>query len=270
MEKISLSKEMETLFIPLFGKARESMKKSPILIDNKATEIIDQIDYDFTSLKIPEKTNIMMCLRAKLIDDFVKNYLERSNGSVALHLGCGLDSRYDRIGNSRVDWYDVDFPKVITIRRRFYEETNHYHLIGSSVTDHAWMEKVPSGKGKYIVIAEGLFMYLTESEIKLLVKKLTERLGNFTLVFDAFSVFAAKKVKDHPSIRKTGAVVHWGIDNPKELENWGPRIRLVDEKYFTANKEIEKLDFGTRAAFKIANVFHIARNAHRVLIYQVG
>jgi O-methyltransferase involved in polyketide biosynthesis len=270
MDKITLSGEMETLLIPLFGKARESEKKTPVLVDKKAVEISSQIDYDFASLKIPEKTNVMMCLRAKLIDNFVKDYLDRSNGSVALHLGCGLDSRYDRIGNSRVNWYDVDFPEVIAIRRRFFEETDHYHLIGSSVTELTWLEKIPLEKEKYIVIAEGLFMYLKESEIKLLVEKLTEMLGNFTLVFDAFSSFAARKVKNHPSIKKTGAVVHWGIDNPKELENWGPKIRFVDEKYFTANEEIEKLDFGTRTAFKIANLFPLARKAHRVLIYQVG
>jgi len=48
MDKVSLNKEMETLFIPLFGKARESKKKPPILVDKKAVEIIGQIDYDFT------------------------------------------------------------------------------------------------------------------------------------------------------------------------------------------------------------------------------
>lgn len=87
----------------------------------------------------------------------------------------------------------MDFPEVIDIRRRFYEETDHYHLIGSSVTEYAWLEKIPLEKKKCIVIAEGLFMYLKESEIKRLVKKFTERLGNFTLIFDAFSTFAARK-----------------------------------------------------------------------------
>jgi O-methyltransferase involved in polyketide biosynthesis len=270
MDKILLNKEMETLFIPLFGKARESRKKVPVLFDKKAIEIVSQLDYDFSSLKIPEKTNVMMCVRAKLIDDFVKDYIDRNKESVALHLGCGLDSRYDRIGNNLVDWYDVDFSEVIAIRRRFFEETDHYHLIGFSDTELMWLEKIPLKKEKYIVVAEGLFMYLKESEIKLLLKKLTERLGDFTLIFDAFSSFAARKVENHPSIKKTGAVIRWGIDNPKELENRGPRIRFVNEKYFTANEEIEKLNFGTRTAFKIANLFPVARKAHRILIYEFG
>jgi O-methyltransferase involved in polyketide biosynthesis len=66
MAKIVLTKEKETLLVPLYGKAIENNKKTPLIIDKKAIEIINQIDYNFTSLKIPEKTNIMMCLRAKL------------------------------------------------------------------------------------------------------------------------------------------------------------------------------------------------------------
>lgn len=260
---------METLLIPLYGKARESNNKTPILIDEKAIEIISQIDYDFTSLKIPEKTNIMMCLRAKLIDNFVKTYLGKNEESIALHLGCGLDSRYERLGNSYVDWYDIDFPEVIDLRRRFYEETDHYHMIGSSVTEQEWLEKIPQGKKKYIVIAEGLFMYLKEAEIKRLINKLTERIGSFILIFDSFSTFAARRVKNHPSIKETGATIHWGIDNQKEIENWSTGIHFIDEKYFTANEEIKNLTFGTRIAFKVANLFPVARKAHRLLIYQI-
>ncbi len=100
MEKIVLTQEKETLLIPLFGKAKEMNKESPILIDRKAVEILDQIEYDFSLLNIPEKTNILMSIRAKLIDNFVRNFLSINQDSVALHLGCGLDSRYHRIENT--------------------------------------------------------------------------------------------------------------------------------------------------------------------------
>ena len=89
------------------------------------------------------------------------------------------------------------------------------------------------------------------------------------MIFDAFSVFTAKKVKNHPSIKKTNATIHWGIDDPKELENWGMGARLIEEQYFTSNKEIENLDTGTRIMFKIADAFPIAKKAQRLLIYRV-
>lgn len=47
-------------------------------------------------------------------------------------------------------------------------------------------------------------------------------------------------------------------------------IQLIDEQYFTSNEEIEKLDIGTKITFKIANLFTVAKKAHRLLIYRVG
>jgi O-methyltransferase involved in polyketide biosynthesis len=94
MEKIKLSKEKETLIIPLVAKALESKKDDPIIYDKSALKIYNQIDYDFNSLNIPAKTNIMLAIRAKLMDDYVENFLNDNNDCIALHLGCGLDSRY--------------------------------------------------------------------------------------------------------------------------------------------------------------------------------
>lgn len=270
MDKIVLTEEKETLLIPLFGKAKENEKKHPILIDKKAVEIVNQIDYDFKSLKIPQKTNTMMCLRAKLIDNFVKDFLAKNNESVVLHLGCGLDSRYIRIKNDDVDWYDVDFKDVIDIRRHFYQETYNYHLIASSVTKQEWLEKIPNDKKQYIVIAEGLFMYLKEDEIKTLLKDLKNRIGCFTLIFDAFNVYTAKKAKNQPSIKKTGAEIHWGIDNPEKLTKLGTGIQFIEEQYFTSNEEIKNLDTPIKIMYKLANLFSVAKKAHRLLIYRIG
>ncbi|MDD5623019.1 MAG: class I SAM-dependent methyltransferase [Actinomycetota bacterium] len=269
MEKIVLTEEKETLLVPLFGKAMENKKRAPVLIDKKAVEIVNQINYNFKSLKIPEKTNIMMCLRAKLIDNLVKDFLSKSNEVVALHLGCGLDSRYDRVANYNTDWYDVDFKEVIDIRKYFYKETDNYHMLSSSVTEQEWLDKIPEGKKKYIVIAEGLFMYLKEENIKELINNLKIRIGSYTLIFDVYSVFTARNIKNHPSLKKTGVKVNWGIDTPEELIKWGLGIQLIEEKYFTSNEEIKNLDIGTRIIFKIANVFPIAKKAQRLLICRV-
>jgi O-methyltransferase involved in polyketide biosynthesis len=270
MNKLNLSQEKATLLIPLFGKAKEYTSKTPLIIDKKAAEIINQIDYDFQSLKIPEKTNKLICLRAKLIDNYVNDLLFKSDRSAILHLGCGLDSRYTRINNSDVDWYDVDFQEVIDIRKYFYEETDHYHLVGSSVTEPEWISKISKEKEQYIVIAEGLFMYLKKDEIKTLISRLNERIGNYILIFDAYSSLTAQRAKSHPSIKKTGAVIQWGIDNPEELLKWGLDIRFVAERYFIENEAIKKLDAKMWIRFKIAGLFPAVRKAHRLLIYQVG
>lgn len=270
MSRVTLTKEKETLLIPLYGKAQEARKRSPILVDEKAMEILAKVDYDFSSLRIPEKTNIMMCLRAKIMDDFVRQFLLTHPRSVALHLGCGLDSRYDRIGPRDADWYDVDYPEVIDIRREFYPETERYHMISSSVTDHGWLDKIQSREAECIVIAEGLFMYLKEADIRALIARLRERVGGFTLLFDAFSELTAKKVGAHPSLKKTGATIGWGIDDPQYLSTWGLGIGQIQEIYLTSSPEIKNLDPGTRAMFRLAGLFPVARRAHRIVVSRVS
>lgn len=269
MGKILLTQEKETLLIPLYGKAIESKKPSPIIMDTKAMDMIHQIDYDFSALKIPEKTNLMMCLRASLMDDLTKDFLSQNKDSTVLHLGCGLDSRYYRIQDNNVDWYDIDFKVVIDLRKLFFEETSNYHMISSSVTDEDWIERLPSRNSHTIVVAEGLFMYLKEDDIKKLLISLRNRLGSFILIFDAFSVFTAKKVNNHPSIKKTGAVIKWGIDNPEELKRWGMDIEFLGEEYFTSDNQIKNLSSYVKLMFKIASLSTFVKKAHRVLVYKV-
>jgi O-methyltransferase involved in polyketide biosynthesis len=268
--KVTLEKEMETLLIPLYGKAMESKRKSPILHDPKAVEIVERLHYDFNSLKIPEKTNTMMCLRAKLIDNFTLAYLENKRHTVVIHLGCGLDCRYTRINRSDVDWYEVDFKEVMEVRRRFFDESATYHLIGSSVTVPAWMEQIPVGAHQYLVIAEGLLMYLKADEIKDMLRLMKQRFGGYTLIFDAFSVFAAKQANHHPSIKKTDACIQWGLDSPMELTTWDTEINYVKEIPFTSNEVVEKMGFMTKLLFNLAHLFQMARKAQRLLVYTVG
>lgn len=270
MEKITLTKEKETLLIPLYGKAKDYNKEKSILNDIKALSIINEIEYNFSDLKIAEKTNIMMCIRAKMIDDYVEKFLLDKSNVVALHLGCGLDSRYMRIGNDKVDWFDLDFEEVIDVRKRFYKETAKYHFISSSVTNKEWIKSIPKEKKHYIVIAEGLSMYLKDEDIQELFGRLKKQIKSFTLVMDAYSELTARSAKNHTSLKRTGAVIQWGIDDPKMLENWGPDIQFIEEQYFTKTENNHYLDFGTRLMFGIANLFPIAKKAHRLLIYKIG
>lgn len=270
MERIELTREMETLLIPLYGKAMDYYKDKSILGDEKAASIIDQIDYDFSNLKIAEKTNVMMCLRAKLIDDYVKGYLQYKEGVVVLHLGCGLDSRSERIGSTNTMWYDLDFEEVISIRRKFYGETDKYCLMPSSVTESEWLDEIPKDRQHYIVVAEGLSMYLTENDIRQLCSRLMDRCGGFTLIMDAYSELTARSAKNHPSLKRTGAVIRWGIDDPTKVEKWGEDIRFVEEQYFTMSEYNQSLSLGNRVMFGIANMFAAAQRAHRLLIYDFG
>lgn len=264
-QKVRLTAEKETLLVPLLGKAAQNRWPHPILADPKAEEILEGIEYDFAALNAPAKTLTTLAMRAKKLDSYVREYLERVDDPLVLHLGCGLDSRVLRVGSQRGSWYDIDFPEVIELRRHFYQESDVYHMIGSSVTAPDLLGHVKESGRPACVVAEGLLMYLHEAEVKALFLDIQRRFPGSEISFDAFSALTARSANRHPSIKKTGARLHWGIDDAREIETWAPGIRLVEEWYFADSEDIPFLGAGDRFMFRTMGMLPIAKKAHRIL-----
>jgi O-methyltransferase involved in polyketide biosynthesis len=170
----------------------------------------------------------------------------------------------DRAGTQ---WFDLDMPDVIALRRKFYVETETYHLIASSVTDLSWMDQVSSDGRPVFVVAEGLLMYLHESDVKALVLALHQKFPGCEFAFDAFSKMTADRVRAHPSLQKTGATIHWGIDDPHEIEQWAPGIHLQEEWFFSQEPDIDRLSWLYRSMLRLSSSIKAANRAHRLLYY---
>lgn len=266
--KIQLKNEMETLIIPLYGKAK--MSEMEVFKDPYAEAAIEKLDYDYSRLKIQEKTQVMLAMRAAIIDVFARDFISENPNCLILHLGCGLDARFMRLGLHVEKWYDLDFPEVIDIKKQLYPETRHYKYISSSVTELGWVDSVEAHENEVLVIAEGLFMYLCESEIKALFETLKSKFGSYTIIFDAYSKLTAKSSKNHPSLRKTGATVKWGVDAPREIEGCIKSAKHMKTLYLTDKNVIKMLPGKYRAIFMLAGIFKSAREAHRIFVMSVG
>ncbi|MCE1255525.1 MAG: class I SAM-dependent methyltransferase [Anaerolineae bacterium] len=264
-EKIVLSKAQETLLIPLFSKAG----KNPVLDDIKANQILSQVSYDFSSLKVPQKTQITLCLRAKQLDRFTALFLEKHPNAIILHLGCGLDSRCLRLDHDKALWFDLDMPDVIELRRKFFSENENYRMIASSVTDLEWIRQIPDEDRPVLVLAEGLLMYLHEEEVKGLFLALNHRFSNCSIIFDVFSLYTVSRIQSHPSLQKTGAEIYWGLDDPHQIENWKPGFTLLEEWFFSQSPDIKNLNWFYRLMFRLTASIKMARNAQRLLYYRL-
>ena len=264
--KLTLSPEQETLLITLYAKAQPD---NPLFFDPMAQQILNQVDYDFARLKVPYKTVVLICQRAKKLDAVTRDFLAEHPNSLVLQLGCGLDSRFWRIDDGRVTWYDLDMPAVVELRHQFFTETERYHMIAASVTDLEWVDTVTSGGRPVLVVAEGLLMYLDEADVRRLVLRLHESFPGCRLIADVFSRLTARSAANHPSLKSTGATLGWGIDDPCELEAWAPGLRLLEEWFFTDDPGLARLNFGYRLAYKLAGAFKMAQRAHRIVYYQL-
>lgn len=228
-ETVALTREKETLLITLWAKAGESRLPDSLLKDRFAADAAARIDYDFAKLKVDRDLMVGLAMRASTLDGWARNFLAERSDAIVLHLGCGLDSRIFRIDPAAgIDWYDIDYPEVIALRRKLYPVRDGYHLIGSSVTEPGWLDGVPQGRPAMIV-AEGLLPYLPEEEVPLLLERLVQHCPSGEIVFDAYSPLGLKLIALQPSIKATGAVLHWALDDPAELERQVPGLELVTE-----------------------------------------
>jgi O-methyltransferase involved in polyketide biosynthesis len=265
-EKIRLSAEQETLMITLYCRTLGAPKG--VFQDDEAWKIVERVEYDFSRLNVAPGTRLTLFMRAKRLDGYIREFLSREPSGIVLHLGCGLDTRFARVDNGKVRWFDVDLPEVIELRRKFFSETGRCHMIASSVLDYNWLEEIPRGAPAFIA-AEGLMMYLPEDKVKELILRLRDAFPGSELAFDAFSTLTARNVKRAAALQKTGAVVQWGIDDPHAIEDWAPGIRLKEEWTFTQSEDIGKLGLGNSLMFRLAGLFPAAAKAHRLLYYSL-
>jgi O-methyltransferase involved in polyketide biosynthesis len=267
-EKVHLTGAKETLLMTLYGKALESRLPHSLLGDHFADEAVRKIDYDFARLKVDENLGIGLAIRAKTLDVRVEDFLARNPGAIVLHLGCGLDTRIFRVDPPRgVDWFDVDYPQVIDLRRKLYPSRDHYHLIASSVTEPGWLAGVPRNRPA-IVVAEGLTPYLPADEGLRLVSRLVAHLAGGELIFDAYSRFGLTLLRLNPTIKATGAEVHWAIDDPHELEVAVPKLRFVEDISAYKPEHAARMGWSAKLFVRLWKHIPALRKVGRLLRYR--
>jgi len=235
----NLKNVSETLLIPLYIRAKETQRPDAILKDEKAVAMVKQINYDFSRIKLAGHDELGIILRVREFDRFVRNFLESHPESTVVHIGCGLDTRFERVDNGRVEWYDLDLPDVIELRRKFIRvESERYHILGCSVFDFEWMEV--AGKHRphpFLFIAEGVFPYFEEAQIKSLVLKIRDTFPGAELVCDAHTPLVIFMDNLQLAFSKVEARLHWGLKHGKDMESWCEGIRMLEEWFYFGSDE---------------------------------
>lgn len=264
---MNLNNESKTLFIPLLGKA-EMSKKKLFLEDKKAEEIIEKVEFDVDNLKQSKWLSMYMATRSRVIDNICNKYIEENSELIIIHLGCGLDSRFSRVNQNYKKWYDLDFENVIHLRKNFYQENGKYEMIGKSVTDLSWLDKINIDSENVLIIAEGLTMYLSEEELKSVITGINEKIGKVTLVFDAYSKKAVKASKYKNPVKQMNAQIKWGMNEPNDLLKLHENLKFV--KVHLIKYEESKLKGLTKFIFENLYCGKIAESYYKIYEFKIN
>ena len=233
---INLGNVQKTLFLPLWGRAMETRKKRPMLVDEAAARIIDQVDYDFSQMasKLDDLSQIAWIRRAMICDRVVKNFLKSHPQGTIVNIGCGLDTTFERVDNGSLRWYDLDLEDVIDLRRRFINESERRRFIASSFLETEWLKGIAIN-GNVLFIAAGVFYYFKEEDIKGFIIRLMDAYPGSEILFDVSSPIgvriANKKVIESAGLDEKSYLI-WGLADKKDILKWDPRIEMIGVYYF--------------------------------------
>lgn len=235
--KIKLDGVSETLLITLWAKAMETKRKDAIIRDEKSIDIINSIDYDFKKFRKYKASEISIIIRTKIIDEalgsLLKSFMDKNEKVTVINMGAGLDTRFSRFLNDNVYWYDIDLPEVISLRKNFFAENDNYKMIAKSILDFSWIKNIDKKTSSFIFIAEGLMMYLEESEIRETFQKIHENFQKANMLFDTSSSFFTKNSVIRKHLKKTLVVFKWHLDKPKDIENIYNHVKYIESWKYT-------------------------------------
>jgi O-methyltransferase involved in polyketide biosynthesis len=198
--KIKLSGVSASMLGCLWGRAQVSKQYSSLFYDEKAVELVEKIDYDFSTSDVPfegiwfnisRKLNLpefgLFTLRARQFDEKVKAYIAEHPHASVVNIGAGLDTTFYRVDNGLVHWYDLDLPAVIDIRRQLLPEPDRVTYIAKSLLDPSWCDDIEQTEDGVFMIAGGVIHFFEEAQIRQFFSMLADNFPGGEIVFNVLS-----------------------------------------------------------------------------------
>lgn len=254
-----------TLLMPLWARATESRHAAPLLVDRRAVEIVESLDFDFDLFKQKAVPSTDYCIRASVIDQIVKRHLDENPSGHVLEVGVGLDTRFDRLDNGSIHWHELDLPGTMGVRREFFEPTARRKMITGSLLESDWMAEVATGSESPLIVAEGVLYFFTLPQIKAFLIRLADRFPGSSIVFDAQSpLFLRYSNWRHPLGHSP---LKFSVGKLSDLEALDSRFQVVDyigfgdaRYYDAAMRRVSwKLRWARRVFPPIRHMFKIIR-----------
>ncbi len=255
----------KTLYIPLYGKALVS-KKGIILSDKKAEEIWTQEQFPLPRKSKSKWLAYYMSMRSVVFDKWLTEKLNECPNCIVLHLGCGLDSRIERVKADFEQWYDVDFKAVIDERKRYYQKTDSYHMLSADIKESEFIHGLPKAL-KAVILLEGVSMYLTNDELKKTLESLNRHFSHLSILVDCYTPFAAKMSKIKNPINDVGVSNVFGLESPTILEeNTG--VIFLKEHEITPQPLINELRGFEKLIFKFIYAGNMAKKLYKLYEFE--
>lgn len=260
--KPELNGAAETMLQSFYARAQYSLSRKHKFYDAKAVEMVEKIDYDFSKASKDSTMGSGVIARTIVFDELVKKYIDQNPDCTVVNIACGLDTRFYRMDNGRITWYNLDLPETASVREQIYQEKGRVSTIGCSVLEDAWVKEIKV-RGKMLFIVEGLSMYLTEEENAKMLGIIRDHFENATVLLECLAKKWVNREKVEKSIKDTGAKFVFGADCFEDLGKAAEGYRKIKD---------DNIVRGMTALFPILKPFaglpYLNKVTQKILIFE--
>jgi O-methyltransferase involved in polyketide biosynthesis len=243
---MNLSNVSRTAILPLLCRLMETEKKNPAFNDPMAVLCLERL---LSIASEEEKDRIMKwkkmyagmnahdatarVLTARSFDIIASQFIANHPGCTVINLACGFDTRFWRIEHDKCTYMELDLPEVVALKREILEGFLDYELIGCSVLDPAWIDRVTSnGNRNFLLLAEALFYYLPKPDVTGILQIIAQRFACSQLVLDMAPEKYTRglwKWMIQLEARAWDIDVAFvsGIHHPGEIESYGDGFKVI-------------------------------------------
>lgn len=257
---MNLSDISRTAIMTLAQRVVEIESRNPVISDNMAVLCFEEL---FKRATESEKKRILgwikrykhglgtisrkgVANRVKMIDSLVKDYLSKKPFSTVVELGSGFDTRFWRVNNGKCKFIEIDLPEVISLKKELLKDHITHELIGHSVMDSSWIDKLTGhGNTDFLIVAEGLFMYIPPDKIMKIFERISDGLKQSRMIFDIVPKSQTqgfwKKCIHHVFTKHFGLDVsfEFGLKRPAEIEKYSKSFNIISTHKCTYGPIIE-------------------------------
>ena len=229
----------ETMLQTLYARAKESKKPDHKIYDAKAIEITSRMDYDFSAADKDAAMSSGVIARTIVLDRMVSDYIREHPKAVVINIACGMDTRFYRVDNGALHWYNIDLPVTMEVREQYLAESERVVNIAASAMDEAWAAQIPEAEteGDTLVVIEGLTMYLGEGDVQTILSIISRRFSKATVYVEILNPKFVKK-NIEKSISQSGAVFTWGAKDGAVLASLCPAFRWRGDHSLVEGMEV--------------------------------
>lgn len=215
-----------------YFRARETQRPDALFRDPYADRLAGERGYEIAnSLPDGNKHEWAWVARTYLFDHFVYEEIRRG-ATLVVNLAAGLDARPYRMELApRIQWIEVDLPDIIAYKEQILaKETPRCHLerLSIDLTDlsgrRALFSQLDSYGKSAVVVAEGLLIYFTDSQVAELATDLEAGVNFQSWIVDLASPGQLKLMQrtTGKQLKDAGAEFRFApSDGPKFFIPWG-------------------------------------------------